>query len=46
MGVIACERSFEFQHILDLRNQRKEVVRAKVFKEAMHEFLRRLKAAP
>ncbi|MFU8788468.1 MAG: BLUF domain-containing protein [Methylobacter sp.] len=46
MGMISCGHSFEFEHILELRNQRKEVIRDKVFKDAMSEFLRRLKADP
>jgi len=44
MGMIKCEHPLEFEHILDLRNQRKEVVRAKVFTDVMHDFLQRLKA--
>ena len=44
MGAIKSDHPFEFEHILELRNQRKEVVRAKTFTDAMNGFLKRLKA--
>lgn len=45
MGFVKCEHPVEFEHILGLRDQRKEVVRAKAFTDAMNFFLKRLKEA-
>lgn len=43
MGVIQRDDSLGFEQIMELQNQRKEVIQAKVFTNAMHEFLNILK---
>ncbi len=44
MGAIERDDVLGFDQIMELQHQRKEVVQAKVFTNAMHEFLDILKA--